>query len=264
MAKVLVQQSHDVRLTDVLSAIEERALEPVVIADPMLGEAIERHCREIAGFVLFQPTEHAFRAAALLLDERFGTPTLPMVYLGPIGSSTRLPYGVSPVDGTSPSELIEPLASPRSIRVLVVEDDDGIRDVLRLSLSRSFEVQTAADGAEALEHLSDTAYDAVVLDVMLPRVGGDEVFRQLQATHPDTAVLIITAHDTESRELDYVFGGADGYLAKPFDSNRVFRQKVVDALCHHHERAVAALHPRQAEEENDAWETYRHRMQAHV
>lgn len=264
MAKVLIQRSHDGRLADVVSALEEAAFEPIVVADPELGGAIEHHRQEITGFVLFHSTEHAARAAALLLDERFGTPTMPMVYLGPVGPETRLPCCVSPVDGSPTSELLEVLSSPRSIRVLVVEDDDGIRDVLRLSLSKCFDVQTAADGAEALERLEETAYDAVVLDVMLPRVSGDEVFRQLQETSPGTAVLVITAHDTEKRELDYVFGGADGYLAKPFDSNRVFRQKVVEALRHHHDRAVAALHSQQVKEADDPWETYRRRMQAHL
>lgn len=264
MAKVLVQKSHDGRFADVVSSLEESSFEPVVAADPELGGAIEHHRQEVAGFVLFHSTEHAARAAALLLDERFGAPTMPMVYLGPVGPQTRLPYGVSPVDGTSTSEHLASLSRLRSIRVLVVEDDDGIRDMLRLSLSKCFDVQTAADGAEALERLADTAYDAVVLDVMLPRVSGDEVFRQLQETSPDTAVLVITAHDTEKRELDYVFGGADGYLAKPFDSNRTFRQKVVEALRHHHDRAVAALHSQQAEEADEAWETYRRRMQAHL
>ena len=259
MTKVLVQRSHDARFTEILSALRE-SFETIVSSDPELGEAIDKHRREIAGFVLFHSTERTTRASRLLLDERFNVPTTPMAYLGPFGRETRLPYGVVPFAGSSSSELVAFLSSPRRVRVLVVEDDDGIRDVLRLSLSRHFDVQTATDGAQALERLADATYEAVVLDVMLPRVGGDELFRHLRETAPDTAVLVITAYDTEERALDFAFRGADGYLAKPFDSNRAFRQKLVEALCRRHEHVLEDSRTRQTNETDDAWRAYRKRL----
>ena len=261
--KVLVQRSHDARFTQVLSALRE-SFETIVSADPTLGEAIEKHRQEIAGFVLFHSTEWTTRASGLLLDERFNAPTTPMAYLGPFGRETRLPYGFTPLASASSSELVTFLSRPKRVRVLVVEDDDGIRDVLQLSLSRHFDVQTAMDGAQALERLADTMYEAVVLDVMLPRVGGDELFRHLRKTAPETAVLVITAYDTEERALDFAFRGADGYLAKPFDSNRAFRQKLIEALRHRHEHALEDARAGLTNETDDAWRAYRQRLSVYA
>lgn len=263
MGRILVQRSHDTRFAETLSGLDGM-FDVVVASDGELGNVIERNRHQIDGAVLFHLTDASIRAVELLLNERFNAPTTPVAYLGRTSAGMRLPYATTYFDRTAGDSLVSFLSTPRRIGVLVVEDDAGIRDVLKLSLSKHFVVDVAGDGAEALTRIRETVYDIVVLDVMLPVVSGDDVFRELRKTRPDTAVLIITAYDTEAREIDYVLGGADGYVAKPFDSNRAFRRKVIEALRHHHDRAVAALHSREAEEADEAWGAYRQSMQAHV
>lgn len=102
-------------------------------------------------------------------------------------------------------------------RVLVVEDDEDIADVLRRSLRQEgHEVQTATDGEQALQSARDFMPDLVVLDLGLPRLDGVEVCRRLRA-EGDVPILILTARtDTEDR-VRGLDAGADDYLVKPFE-----------------------------------------------
>jgi DNA-binding response OmpR family regulator len=104
-------------------------------------------------------------------------------------------------------------------RVLVVDDDPGIVDVLSYSLAREgYEVQTAADGSEAMAAAARRELDLVILDLMLPEVSGEDVCRRLRAAGNTVPILMLTAKDAE---LDKVLGlelGADDYLTKPFST----------------------------------------------
>lgn len=104
------------------------------------------------------------------------------------------------------------------MKILVIEDSERLRRSLTTGLSRSgFAVDTAADGAEGLEFLASYDYDAVVLDLLLPKVPGLDVLRKLRADGSDVHVLILSAKD---QVQDRVLGlelGADDYLIKPFD-----------------------------------------------
>lgn len=82
-------------------------------------------------------------------------------------------------------------------RVLVVEDEDNIRSMMRTFLTRQgFAVETAADGQEGIERISDASYDVLVLDLMMPRVSGLGVLQYLDRTHPDliNRTVIATAY----------------------------------------------------------------------
>jgi DNA-binding response OmpR family regulator len=100
--------------------------------------------------------------------------------------------------------------------VLVVEDTDEIRELVRTVLERAgFEVRTAASGAECLAEVRRSVPDLVVLDLGLPDTDGTEVCRQLRA-ETECYVLMLTAR---AEEVDLLIGlavGADGYMAKPF------------------------------------------------
>jgi two-component system response regulator RegX3 len=102
-------------------------------------------------------------------------------------------------------------------RVLVVDDDPGILEVVAYSLtSEGFEVETARDGATALEQAMEDTHDLVILDLMLPGLSGTEVCRRLRAERRTVPILMLTAKDGE---LDRVLGlelGADDYVTKPF------------------------------------------------
>jgi DNA-binding response OmpR family regulator len=103
------------------------------------------------------------------------------------------------------------------MRLLVVEDDARLSEVLIRGLrEEGYAVDSARDGRSAIEQLSLNAYDAVVLDVMIPPPDGYEVCRQLRSAGFSTAVLMLTARDAIDDRIHGLDVGADDYLVKPF------------------------------------------------
>ncbi|BBZ71704.1 two-component system response regulator MprA [Mycobacterium paraseoulense] len=103
------------------------------------------------------------------------------------------------------------------MRILVVDDDRAVRESLRRSLSfNGYSVDLAHDGLEALEMIASDRPDALVLDVMMPRLDGLEVCRQLRSTGDDLPILVLTARDSVSERVAGLDAGADDYLPKPF------------------------------------------------
>jgi len=99
----------------------------------------------------------------------------------------------------------------------VVDDDRAVRESLRRSLSfNGYTVDLAEDGVEALDAISSERPDALVLDVMMPRLDGLEVCRQLRSTGDDMPILVLTARDSVSERVAGLDAGADDYLPKPF------------------------------------------------
>lgn len=103
------------------------------------------------------------------------------------------------------------------MRILVVDDDRAVRESLRRSLQfNGYQVELAADGQQALDALAEQRPDAMVLDVMMPRVDGLEVARRLRGTGDDLPILVLTARDAVSDRVAGLDAGADDYLPKPF------------------------------------------------
>jgi DNA-binding response OmpR family regulator len=108
-----------------------------------------------------------------------------------------------------------------SARVLVVEDDEAIADVLRRSLrAEGHEVQSAADGVEALSAAEQFVPDLVILDLGLPRLDGTEVLKRLRA-EGDVPILILTARTETEDRVEGLDSGADDYLPKPFEQQEL-------------------------------------------
>ena len=102
-------------------------------------------------------------------------------------------------------------------RVLVVDDDKAVRESLRRSLEyNGYDVVLASDGAEALASIGTARPDVVVMDVMMPRLGGLETTRALRAAGHDLPVLVLTARDAVGDRVEGLDAGADDYLTKPF------------------------------------------------
>jgi DNA-binding response OmpR family regulator len=102
-------------------------------------------------------------------------------------------------------------------RILVVEDDEAIADVVRRALRQEgHEVRSAADGVEALTMADEFVPDLVVLDLGLPRLDGAEVCRRLRA-ESDVPILILTARSETEDRVGGLDSGADDYLVKPFE-----------------------------------------------
>ena len=113
--------------------------------------------------------------------------------------------------------------------VLVVEDDPAILDAVAYNLGRDgCEVLTAADGVAGLELAREQRPDAIVLDVMLPRMSGLDVCRILRSELP-VPILLLTARDSEADRVQGLEIGADDYLTKPF-SMRELRARVASLL----------------------------------
>lgn len=102
-------------------------------------------------------------------------------------------------------------------RILVVDDDRAVRESLRRSLAfNGYEVHLACDGAEALAGIGALAPDAVVMDVMMPKLDGLEATRALRAAGNDVPVIVLTARDAVGDRVEGLDAGADDYLTKPF------------------------------------------------
>ena len=103
------------------------------------------------------------------------------------------------------------------MQILVVDDDQAVRDSLARSLQYSgYEMITASDGLEALARLSSARPDAVIMDVMMPRLDGLETTRMLRDSGNDVPILVLTARDAVNDRVDGLDAGGDDYMAKPF------------------------------------------------
>jgi two-component system OmpR family response regulator/two-component system response regulator QseB len=104
------------------------------------------------------------------------------------------------------------------MRILLVEDDTLLGDGIEAGLQQArLAVDWVKDGIAADVALSNTRYDAVVLDLGLPRLGGLELLRRLRARRDPVPVLILTARDTVEERVAGLDSGADDYMVKPFD-----------------------------------------------
>jgi two-component system, OmpR family, response regulator MprA len=103
------------------------------------------------------------------------------------------------------------------MRILVVDDDRSVRESLRRSLAfNGYQVELANDGHAALDAVTAQRPDAMVLDVMMPRLDGLEVCRRLRSSGDDLPILVLTARDAVSDRVAGLDAGADDYLPKPF------------------------------------------------
>ena len=103
------------------------------------------------------------------------------------------------------------------MRLLFVEDEPDLREVLKKQLQGSgYSVDACGDGLEALDYLQLTAYDAVILDIMLPEVDGLSVLKKMRTADDKTPVLLLTARGSVEDRVAGLDLGADDYLVKPF------------------------------------------------
>jgi DNA-binding response OmpR family regulator len=104
------------------------------------------------------------------------------------------------------------------MRILVVEDDVQIADLLTEALTnRQYVADVARDGEAAWQEIQASDYDLVILDITLPRMDGIQVCRQLRNQQFTTPVLMLTARDTSADKIMGLDAGADDYVVKPFD-----------------------------------------------
>jgi DNA-binding response OmpR family regulator len=103
------------------------------------------------------------------------------------------------------------------MRLLVVEDEGGIASALRQGLSESgYAVDVARDGEQGREHALAATYDVILLDILLPKLDGLALLRDLRKRGMTTPILLLTARDAVDDRVAGLDAGADDYLVKPF------------------------------------------------
>jgi DNA-binding response OmpR family regulator len=116
-----------------------------------------------------------------------------------------------------------------SARILLVDDEQSIQTLLSYPLRKDgYHVTSALDGSEALQRFDEGRFDLVILDLMLPRLDGVEVCRQLRS-RSQVPIIMLTAKGSETDKVAGLEVGADDYITKPF-SMREFRSRVKAAL----------------------------------
>ena len=106
--------------------------------------------------------------------------------------------------------------------ILLVEDKESLRQMLRLTLQNSgYSVDEACDGAEARRRLNESRYNLVITDFKMPRADGLEVLRAAKAADPDSTVILLTAYGTIDEAVQAMKEGAYEFLQKPVDSRHL-------------------------------------------
>lgn len=104
------------------------------------------------------------------------------------------------------------------MKILVVEDERDLNAILTKRLKREqYNVDSCFDGQEALLFIASSEYDVILLDVMMPKMNGHEVLKEIRRRGLDTKVLFLTAKDSVDDKIHGLDLGADDYLVKPFD-----------------------------------------------
>ncbi|MBQ2645482.1 response regulator transcription factor [bacterium] len=107
-------------------------------------------------------------------------------------------------------------------RLLVVDDDTDIRELLEFDLAQSgYDVDTAKDGSEGLQKALSNHYDLILLDVMMPKINGFDVCKNIKSHKPEIPILLLTAKGTINDKTIGFNSGADDYIVKPFDVQEV-------------------------------------------
>jgi two-component system alkaline phosphatase synthesis response regulator PhoP len=104
------------------------------------------------------------------------------------------------------------------IRILLVEDEENIKDVIKLNLElEGYEIVATDNGKEALKLTKEQHFDLLILDVMLPEIDGYQICEQIRLTNRDVPIIFLTAKDAAQDRITGLKKGADDYLTKPFN-----------------------------------------------
>jgi two-component system, OmpR family, KDP operon response regulator KdpE len=107
-------------------------------------------------------------------------------------------------------------------RVLIVEDDAALRRTLRTTLDAlGFDVGEASNGEGALQELRMDSYEAVVMDINMPGIGGMETCRRIRRNFTRLPILMLTVRDSEDDKVEALESGADDYIVKPFQTREL-------------------------------------------
>ena len=105
-------------------------------------------------------------------------------------------------------------------KILIVDDEKEFSDILAERMAgRGFEVDTVESGLQALEQIKQKEYDAIVLDLAMPKMDGIQTLKKLLEENPDLQIILLTGHATMDKAIEAVKQGAAEFLEKPADIN---------------------------------------------
>ncbi len=108
------------------------------------------------------------------------------------------------------------------LRIIIIDDEAAIRESLQLLLElEGFEVVTAPDGAKGLKVLEESVFDLVLLDLALPGQSGFEILQAIRARHANLPVIMITAYGTVQNVVEAMHFGANNFIQKPWDNEKL-------------------------------------------
>lgn len=107
------------------------------------------------------------------------------------------------------------------IQVLVCDDEEGVRESLKLILSGDCNLSFSVNGEEAVEHVKRHDPDLVIMDIKMPKMNGLEALSQIKKLKPQIRVMIITGYESDDVAAQAIRLGADDYLTKPFNRETV-------------------------------------------
>jgi DNA-binding NtrC family response regulator len=108
---------------------------------------------------------------------------------------------------------------PRDVRILIADDESGVRKVLEQVLrDDGFHTKLATDGREALKLFEENPFPLVIADIVMPEMDGIELLHSIKALSPTTQVIIITSHASVETAVEAMRCGAYDYLFKPFEN----------------------------------------------
>jgi len=110
-------------------------------------------------------------------------------------------------------------------RILICDDEEGVRESLRLILEERYDVDVAEGGAEAVAHVAQQPYQLLFLDIKMPQMDGLETLKRVRKLAPTMPVVILTAYQSMDIAKQTLKLGANDYLSKPFD-----RAQILDAV----------------------------------
>lgn len=112
--------------------------------------------------------------------------------------------------------------------ILICDDEEGIRESLKLILEKDYCLLFAANGNEAIDTLKKNPIDAVIMDIKMPRMDGIEAMRKLKELKPDVKILVTSGYKSVETAREAVNAGASDYIVKPFDRHEI--SKTVEKL----------------------------------
>ena len=109
-------------------------------------------------------------------------------------------------------------------KILICDDEEGVRESLRLILEDNYDLSFATNGDEAIKEMKKEPIDLVILDIKMPKISGLEMLKELKKIFPQTKIIIVSGYKSVEAASEAMKNGASDYIVKPFESGDVLNK----------------------------------------